>query len=548
MKRFYPHRDLYGLCNWDDEVMTADGKAADNNPAPIGEFLAHMHVRRRGARRIFGFIFGGALLLSAVYPAQYRASASIAVMPSPEFTVREDAGSHAYNSNSLAFDQIMEAETAILQSDDLHEATIHEFEDAVSGTKWQKGLMPGGLYPDLVPDQDPSPVSQAFHAGLRLILYPWRGTSGTNGPMDAALRRFSSALRVLPTKDGNVITVDFLYPQADVAAHALNILLSHYAERRRHIYNDPQLAVAQRETAVRAAAVQDADRLLQQFKSDSGFSDYEAERDLLLKRRSQAADTSSDARAQQAQSQARLTTLDQEIAALPVVSNLFQEHDADTRMQTLDDNLVDLRGRVIAAREHYREGSHLLTGLESQIRERESERTRAANMADPSVMRVGRNPELDPLLLARAQALADRDAARAKANSIQQDVAAISMSLHGLDANEGKLADLTRRKEAAQEAYASSSRAASEQQLIEAEDTRRLANVRIIQSARVPQHQTATKLLICLAGLIFGLLTSLGWLVWRFLSEATFLTAAGLEHATGLPVLEVFELETSAST
>jgi uncharacterized protein involved in exopolysaccharide biosynthesis len=518
-----------------------------NDPAPLGEFLAHMHVRRRVARRIFVVVFGSALLLSAVYPAQYRASASIAVMPSPEFTVREDAGSHAFSSNSLAFDQIMEAETAILQSDDLHEATIRDFGDGPSGTKQQAGRMLGGLYPDLVPDVNPNPVSKAIHACLRLILYPWRGTSGTDGPMDAALRRFARALRVLPTKDGNVITVDFLYPEANTAARALNILLSYYAERRRHIYNDPQLAVAQRETEVRADAVRDADRVLQQFKSQSGFSDYDAERELLLKRRSQAAQSSSDAHALQAQAQARLTVLDQEIATLPVAAPLFQEHDTDTRMQTLDDSLVDLRGRIVAARVHYREGSHLLTSLESQVRERETERTRAANMPDPSVLRAGRNPELDPLRLARAQALADREAARAQVDSIQQDTLAISMALHGLDANEGKLADLTRRKEAAQDAYASSSRAASEQKLIEAEDARRLANVRIIQSARVPQHQTATKLLICLAGLIFSLLTSLGWLVWKFVSQSTFLTAAGLEHATGFPVLQIFEMEPSVS-
>ena len=54
--------------------------------------------------------------------------------------------------------------------------------------------------------------------------------------------------------------------------------------------------------------------------------------------------------------------------------------------------------------------------------------------------------------------------------------------------------------------FTNASRAAAEQRLTEAEDERRLANVRIIQPARVPQRPTWTKALICIAGLFMAVL------------------------------------------
>jgi uncharacterized protein involved in exopolysaccharide biosynthesis len=517
--------------------MSGGDPDAHAEPPPIAEFLAHVHVRRRGARRIFGVIFALGLIAAAIYPAHYRATSAIAIMPSPEFTVREDAGSRDINTSALAFDQIMEGETAILESDDLHQATI-----AALGPPKQKlaGLV--ALYPDLDPAVPPGWMLTALRATVHFLLLPWRGADdGRDETMDRALRRFSDNLRVLPTKDSNVITVSFVHEDAALSARALNTMLARYADRRTHLYNDPQFSVAQHETDAMARTVQQADAALTAFKAARGFSDYGAERDLLLRRKSQAEQSLADARTLQAQSQARLGILDKQIVALPQTAPLYREDDTDERLQTIDDGLVDLRGRLVAAQQNYRDGSHLVTSLKSQIDAKMAERTRMMHDGPPSVVRVGRSPVLDPLLLNRAQAFADREAGRAQEASVQHEIEAIGVALHGLDADEARLADLTRRRAAAEESYASTSRAASEQSLTEAEDARRLANVRIIQPARVPPHQTLTRLLICMAGLVLGGIAACGWLMLDFAGRSTFLTAAGLEHASGFPVLAVFE-------
>jgi uncharacterized protein involved in exopolysaccharide biosynthesis len=509
--------------------------------APLCEFLAHAYLRRRGAAAILVSVFAAALVLAAMIAPEFRAMASLAIMPSPEFTVRQDAGSHALSTSALAMDQIMKAETQILESDSLHEETMALLAPPPHGA----GASLAGLatlYPDMAPDYTPGMAYRLLRAALHVLTSPWRTEAGTpqDRALDAGLRRFARALDVLPAKDSNVINISFVHRDPVAGAAALNSLLARYAERRRGIYTDPQLAVAQHETDLMAAAVQTANAALTVFKKAHGFSDFGAERELLLKRRSQADQALTDAHVAQAQAEARLAALDGLIRHLPPSLTLFKEDDTDTRLQTLDDSLVDLRGRLTAARAHYRPASRTVSELQAQIRDRMLERQRMTRDRTPSVLRAGRNPALDPLLLDQAHAGADREAARAAGALVRQEIDGLAGALAALDAQETQLAGLLRRKAAADDGFAAASSAVAEQKLAEAEDARRLANIRIIQPARVPRHPTWTKLLICLGGFVGGAMAASAWLIFRFVTRATFYTAAGLAHASGLPVLGIF--------
>lgn len=510
-----------------------------DDPAPLVEFLAYAYVRRRRAAVILIGIMALAFAIAAVLPSYYRATSWLAILPSPEFTVRQDAGSHAVTSAVLALDQVMKAESEILQSDELHEQTMLGLA-ANSGRP--ASMAAASLYADLDPQNSPSILEQIGHAFIHYAVWIWRNDTAAHadGPMDTALRRFSDDLTVLPNKDSNVIKVTLLNADPEKAAQALNALLSQYAARRRSIYNDPQLAVAQKEAELTQKAVRAADEALSRFKSAHGFSDLETERGLLLKQTSDATQRLFDAEAQDVQSEARLAVLDRQMEKLPAAPMLYQENDTDVRLQALDAALVDLRGRLTTAREHYRDNSQLVSGLKSQIAARELERKTAEVAHTPSILRSGRSPALDPLLVDRAHSAADRDGARATAVSVGGELAWLRGQLKSLDADEAQLADLTRRKAAADADFATAQHVVQEQTLTEAEDARRLANVRILQPARVPAHPTLTKLLIRLAGLVFGVVASIGWLLGRFALETTVLTEAGLAHATKLPVLAVF--------
>jgi uncharacterized protein involved in exopolysaccharide biosynthesis len=525
-------------------MMLTEHDSGDlREPPPLREFLAHLHARRRGAAYILAAILIPALVVAALLTPQYRATASLAVMPSPEYTVREDAGSRAFNNSALAMDQIMKAETGILESDDLHEHTIVTFSEPGATTPHRAS--PSGalaLYPDLGPDRRASPISAALNTAVAFILSPWRGRApaGSNMTLDAAVKRFGDHLRVLPSKDSNVISVSFVHDDAGISARILNDMLTRYSEQRRRIYNDPQLAVAQGEADDAAMLVRNADAALTAFKAKRGYSDYAAERDLLLKRRSQAQQSLADADAARMQSHARLAVIDGEIRQLPLNTTLYRESDTDTRLQTLDDRLVDLTGRLASAREHYRDTSRNVVDLQTQISLREAERRRMGQDSTPSVVRFGRNLATDTLVVDKVHAAADLASAIAQSVAIHAEISSLNGALETLAADETGLADMTRRKEAADASFAAASRAAAEQRLTEAEDARRLANVRIIQPARVPQHPTWTKPLVCIAGALIALLCALCWLIGGFVTSDTLLTEAGLAYATGLPVLGVF--------
>jgi uncharacterized protein involved in exopolysaccharide biosynthesis len=495
----------------------------------VAEFLAHCRADRAVAVRIFAACVVASLLIAALLPPRYTATATLAVLPAPEFTVRQEAGSHAFSSSALAMDQIMKAETAILESDELHARTLGAI-----------GL--AHLYPSLAPGATRGIAGAALHAVAGFVLAPWRVSPANPeaARQDEALRRFAGDLDVLPAKDGNVITVSLRNRNGALAAQTVNAMLAGYAEQRFNLYDDPQLAVVRAQTETMAHGVRDADGAVAAFKAAHSLSDIGAERDLLLRRRSETEQALAGATANAAEQQARLAALTTQIARLPHVIPLFSEQDSDTRVQALDVALVDLRGRLAAAGEHYRDTSRKIVELRTQLAARERERRQMLAGPVPSVSRNGRSPALDPLLLDRAHASAETAAAMARASALRIDLTGEDAALRRLTQEETALAELTRRRGAAAESFASASRVQDEQRMTEAEDALRLATVRVIQAARTPQHPAAIPLMTLIAGIFLGAMGAAGYVVGKFTMRPTFLTPEGLAAATGLPVLGIF--------
>lgn len=508
--------------------MTGRFDAAEGVPMPFGEFLAHLRARRAMALKIYGAILAATLLLAASLPPRFYATAKLAVLPAPEFTVRQDAGSRTPSTNAFAMDQVMKAETEILQSDALHAGTL-------------QAIGPELLYPGLNRNAAALPV-RVIRAVARTLLSPWR-VSPVDSPasrLDSALTSFNSDLSVIPTKEANIIEVTFGHRDGALAARAVNELLAGYAKRREQLYDDPQLGVVRHETEQLSEAVKAGDVALSAFKAAHAITDYTAERELLVRRQNDASQALADASTGEAEQQARIVTLDRAIITMPHAVSLFVENDTDTRLQTIDASLVDLRAQLAAARVHYRDSSHKVSDLLAQLSAREAERVHLAGNPLPSVGRVGRSPALDALLLDRARAATERAAASARRTSLRSELRDIAARLAALNGEEAALAALQRNKAVADAGFANASQVMAEQRMTEAEDALRLANVRVIQPARTPLHAAATPLLIVLAGALLGGAATSLWCIAGMLIAPTLLTSEGLAQATGLPVLGVF--------
>jgi hypothetical protein len=81
----------------------------------------------------------------------------------------------------------------------------------------------------------------------------------------------------------------------------------------------------------------------------------------MLRRRSDAEQAAADASSAASEQQARLAALSVQLKSEPVTVGLFQEHDPDTRVQTLLASLQDLHGRRAAARGRYQQPDRLLS-------------------------------------------------------------------------------------------------------------------------------------------------------------------------------------------
>jgi uncharacterized protein involved in exopolysaccharide biosynthesis len=506
-------------------------------PKPsLTEFAAHLRAGRYRALRAFLAVFLPGLLLAALLRPSFRATATLAVLPAPEFTVRNAAGSHDPNTSTLAMDQIMKAESAILDSDNLHDETLRRVGEVA-------------IYPDLFGPQHPNVMLRLASGALHALLSPWRVTPSDP---DAALRQralrdFETDLTVLPTKDANVITVSFDNPDGRQAAAAVNTLLALYAAERSRLYKDPQVDIVRKTVAAGGAAAAAADRRLGDYKQANGISDYTQQRDLLLHRLTLAQQSQAAADAARGEQQARLDALNRLLRAEPANVPIYHEQDPDTRLQAVNAGLQDLRSKLAAAREKFLDGSRTITTLNAEIGAQEQEAARLAHDPEASVVRQGRNPNLETLRLDRAHAAADLAAAEARLAAGDREARAAQAALDQLDTAETGLLALQRQRDAANDDFRTASRILAERHLSESEDALRLANVRVIQPARVPQKPRPIPWLVIAASFVVGCLAGFIRIVAAFVLHPVFLTGEGLEFATGIPVLAVFGTSPAAA-
>jgi uncharacterized protein involved in exopolysaccharide biosynthesis len=152
---------------------------------------------------------------------------------------------------------------------------------------------------------------------------------------------------------------------------------------------------------------------------------------------------------------------------------------------------------------------------------------------------------VDPLRLDRSREVAEVAAIRARLTGQMQDVARLGAALGALEVDEVGLTALERERASAEDDYRAANRIVAERRLSEAEDARRLANVRVIQPAVEPQVPRSTPLLVIAAGFALSVLAAVGWLLAAFIFDPVFLTEEGLAAMIDLPVLAVFERESA---
>lgn len=466
---------------------------------------------------VMAVVFGVVAALAFALPPRYAATTALLVLLGPEYTVRPEAARPETATSVLDRDQILQSETEILGSRDLHAATI-------------RALGVGVLYPDLL---EPPGAFARLRAALAALLLP---APAESDPIEPALRRFARSLRITPLKDGNVIEVTFRHTDPAIAAAAANRLVALYLAQRRALYADPQSdAVRDRLAAAgaRLAATEDA---LRAYREANGISALTTERDLLLHRRDTLAAALQDSDTAMARLRAADAALRAQRDALPETVTAYADTDRDARadtarrsLQALQDTQADLLadGHPPAA----------APALAARIAERERLLGRLAADPSPSSWRTERDAARDTLTLDAARTIADLAAAEATRATLAAQRADTDASLHRLDEAEPGLHALERARDLAEETYRALTQLAAERAVIEDVADRRTPSVRIIQPARPPARPGPLRLLLLAGAVPLALLAGAATALIRAAGRRSVLTPERLERILGLPVL-----------
>lgn len=483
------------------------------------DLCAHARRRVRHAGAIASLIMAAGVTIAAIMPQWYRSEAVLAVLPAPEFTVREPAGSRDNPNAPLALTQIMSAEAALLASRDVAREAVQHLGAAT-------------IYPLHGP--------VGWNPIARSVAWVMGSAPASQSAEELAVRQLMHETRVLPARDSNVITITVRDPRASMGPLLLRAILDAYAHQRQAVYADPQLPVVQAELHRAEAEAADAAAKLAAFRRERALVDVQSEQQLLLHQRDSLAALLAESDADFESAKERSIALERQLARLPRTTTLYADV-GDAGIARQNELLIDLRGRLAAASLHYRDSSALMRRLRGEIVAAERAGRKLLKGPSPRTEHVGAPAERDALSLDFARTRAAFAGASGRSAALRRSLWATASSLKQLASSEVEERALVRAKEAAESSLVAARRMLGDRRLMEAAEQARTSRVRLLQAPPpVPTPIAARLIVLAIAAVAAGggaLVVTVGHYVWRpvIYSKHT------LEAATGIPVLSTVE-------
>jgi uncharacterized protein involved in exopolysaccharide biosynthesis len=494
----------------------------------VREMLTVVFKDRRRILWSAGITFAVACAVSAALTPRYEATSSLLVTLGSEYAFRPEAGATSAVNSTLDRDQILRSEIEILGSSTLHVAAIRKV-----------GLE--RIYPEYL--EEPGLLARMRTAAKGFLksveeavgIEPKKDRS--IDPVNLAVEELDRHLGLVALKDGNVIEASFRHEDAQVAADFVNALVSLYLERRGKIYEDIQSPMVKDQAGEAREKLEAASRQLASFKSANGISNYDTQREILLRQRGDLADDERRGATAIAQLSRRLDSIKAQLASLAVNIMQYSDIDADARVSTLRTSIQDLRGKEIELRNRYEGDSRPVTEIHARIAGLESELKRIGSDKTPSSYRLGRNPTYDALDLDRLRTETDLRAELAHRDEDVKQLGRLDDALGRLRDRERELQMLELQRSVSEEAYRSTVKLLADRRITEDIAARKIANVRVIEAAQPPIRPKSLTLLIVFAGAMMSCLVALAVAALSEHSRRGYLSPEKLERSLGIPVL-----------
>jgi uncharacterized protein involved in exopolysaccharide biosynthesis len=320
---------------------------------------------------------------------------------------------------------------------------------------------------------------------------------GRHDPHATAARYFEDSFAATADKTGNFLSLSFHDADPVLAAASVNAVIGQYLQRRQALYRDAQSTSLSSQADTLRTQLEGADQALADFKARSGIINYDTQRDLLLKQRDDLtrdlqSEDSAAAQAQQSQSAAAAQL-------------------AGTSQSVVISDEVDTR--------------------------RAAELARVGATATGATVRRGRSTVYEALDLDRKRAAVSLQAARARQERDVQQLTAVQNALARLETDEVELDRLARARGLLAQNYQAVSKALGERQLVEAVESNKESNVRVIQAAEPPDRPTNARLVIAAASVLLSLFAGVAVALLSHLFRSGYISPETLEQRLGVPVL-----------
>jgi uncharacterized protein involved in exopolysaccharide biosynthesis len=334
--------------------------------------------------------------------------------------------------------------------------------------------------------------------------------------IDVAIANFAKSLSARPVFKSNVIEVSFQHENPEMASHAVNTLIDHFKDKHIEVYSDPKSSFLEEQKGDYSERLQQAENKLQTYKQRNQVYSLDEQRNSLWQQRI-GFDTNLKA------TQTQIREVEQKIAL--VKSPRWQTEgtqEGRTRLAALQ-----IKERELL--EKYTENSRMVQSIRSEMQ--------AVKDADKKFLEEARRIELGKLE-------GDLAVLQAKADGYRRQVNQISGEVQALDSREKDYLNLKRELGTQEGNYKTYLAKFEEARILDDLNKRKLSNVSILQTAKVPIEPVKNKKRqYMLASIILALGAGLGLAFVREKLPQRLTTPLAAEKHLGLPVIVAIALK-----
>lgn len=483
-------------------------------PIQIRTFLFIMKKHKWKILSIFFIAVIGATVVSLLIPPIYRASSQLLVKPGREDvyispTARTGDSPAVFDP---AMGQKVNSEIAILKSrglvmqliDNFGVNRLFDFPDrTLKGWFAKQTVLKGTIFETILNrDQRRKPL-----------------------PVEEVYKSVEKGLEVSDVRRSNVINVSFDWPDPTIAASVVNSLVNLYLIQHVKVHRDPQTYTLLKGQADKwEEKLRESEKQLEVFKRRHSITSLPEQRTILLRSLSEA-----ESRNKRTENEIQET-----LEMVRVLEGQLSKVDQNVKLQETvnkqSETLAALKTKLVDLE---------LQGLKDEIR-RVKEIIAEEEKKEQGVVVSGTSPIRQNLEGKLLDAKAQLQALQAKAENQNLQLATYQKELRDLDGYEKQLNALQRDVAINQSNYELYLAKFEEARISEAMDKRKIANVRVIESAAPPfKPVKPKKKLIVLIGGFLGLFLGAGMAFSIEFIHPVFRTRDDIDQFLGLPVLAV---------